>query len=360
VERLVRSERASIVHSIVAPALLGKKDRTMRSQYERAEGGADGRLRTVLSPVVTSTGRLASGESFVDPASTNFQNFSKKPGYLDPLYRVRDCFIADPGMVLIASDLDKAEAVVMAFESQDWDLYQKFIDGEDIHTWVASHAYHGGNQKSVTTEQRNRCKNVLYASFYMAGIPKITSTINADARSRADRLTQDEVGRIYDTILSLIRLSEWWTDVLRELHDPNLYGGRRWLENCFGFRRMFYEPDPHKLHKLAVNFFPQSTVAKKIDEVMIAAFETLDQPGQCELLLQVHDELLFQVHEDKVHHYAPRIRSLMQAPFEARGREVFIPAGLEVGRRWEVWRGPKDPDDPTNTLSRMSTYEEAA
>lgn len=352
-----RSERAAIVHSIVAPALTGKKDRTMLSQYDRAAGGGeDGRLRTVLSPVVTSTGRLASGESFVDPASTNFQNFSKKQGYLDPLYRVRDCFISDPGMVLVASDLDKAEAVVVAFESQDWDLYQKFIDGEDIHTWVAGHAYHGGNQKSVTTEERNRCKNVLYASFYKAGIPKITSTINADAKTKADRLTMEEVERIYNTILSLIRLAEWWDNVWDEFCNPNLYGGERWLENCFGLRRLFYEPDIDKVHKLGINFFPQSTVACRIDKAMLDAVDYLCVEGECELLLQVHDELLFQVAESKLHHYAPRIREIMQSPFPARGRDVMIPAGLEFGRRWEGWRGPKDPDDPTNTLQRVTKY----
>lgn len=350
---LVRSERAQTAHDILSPYFTAKKDRTIIGQYKRISAGK-GRGRTVLSPVVTETGRLASGESFVDDDSTNLQNLSKKESYKDPLYRVRDCFIADPGMRLVASDLDKAEAVVVAFESGNWDFYDKLISGEDVHTWVAAHAYHGGNQRAVTKAERQRCKNVLYASLYLAGIPKITSTINADATSRADKLTQDDVQIVYDTIMDILELDTWWDHVWNELMDPELYGGVRWLENALGFRRLFYNPNKHKLHKEAVNFFPQSTVASIIDRVMIDWWEALDEPDGAELILQIHDELLWQIDDDLVDDYAPKILDLMQQPFMARGREVYIPAGLKAGHRWDEWRGPEG-DDPTNSLGRMTT-----
>lgn len=352
--KLPRSQRKAIVSSVLSPYFTAKKDKTIITQYRRIKGDRHSRIRTVLSPVVTSTGRLASGESFVDPHSTNLQNLSKKESYKDELYRVRDCFIADPGMTFVACDFDKAEAVVAMFESENWDFYQKLIDGEDVHKFVAAHAYHSGNQKSVLKTERQRCKNVLYASFYMAGIPKITATINADATSPADRLTQAEVQTIYDTIMALLNLEGWWDRVWKDLMDPQLYGGVRWLENALGFRRMFYDPDPHDLHKKAVNFFPQTTVASRADEVMIEAFATLQEPGQCEFLLQVHDELMFQVAESKALDYARKIIDLMQSPFTARGRSVYIPASCAIGRRWDTWRGPEDDSlDPTNTLHRM-------
>lgn len=328
-----RSERAALVEQIVTPYLTAKKDRTLITQYERIAPGRDGRIRTVLSPVVTETGRLASGESFVDPASTNLQNVSKTQGFKDDLYRVRDCFIPSPGFVLLASDLDKAEAVVAAFESEDWDFYDALIAGADIHTDLAAQAFHSGNTRSVTKEERQVCKAVTYASLYIATTGTITRTINRDSEMLGFKVTEDLVARVHATLLQVHPLEEWWQRIWSELLDPSLHGGYRWLENCLGFRRMFYNPDDHSLHKEAVNFFPQSTVAGTIDSAMLKAFEH-QKEGEFHFLLQVHDELLFEVRADLIHHYAPLVRSFMETPFESRGRTVYIPAGLEVGHCW--------------------------
>ena len=334
-----RADRKALVQSILVPYLTAKKDRTIITQYDRVKGDKASRIRTVLSPVVTETGRLASGESFVDPASTNLQNLTKKEGLKDPLYRVRDCFIPDPGMTLMASDLDKAEAVIVAFESRDWDFYQKLIDGYDAHTWIASLAFHGGNMKSVTKHQRSVCKNVYYASLYKGGIATITRTVNQDADILGFRLTEGETAKVLAIILEVTRLEIWWPEIMRELWDPAIAGGVRWLENCFGFRRRFFNPDLHKLDKEAVNFKPQSTVANIIDEVMIETSKW-EREGEFEFLLQVHDEVLFQVRDDLVSHYAPRLRACMETPFMSQGREVYVTAGLEVSKRWselEEW-----------------------
>lgn len=334
-----RADRKAVVHAIVGPYLTSKKDRTIMGQYERIAPGPDGRIRTVLSPVVTETGRLASSESFID-TSTNLQNLTKKEGLKDLLYKVRDCFIPDPGMTLMASDLDKAEAVIVSFESQDWEFYEKLIDGYDTHKWIAALAFHGGNMEAVTSHERSVCKNVYYASLYKGGVPTITRTVNQDADILGFRLTEAETETVLNTILHVTRLEEWWDTIMRELWDPKVAGGVRWLENCFGFRRLFYEPELHRLEKKAINFKPQSTVANIIDNVMITTSEW-EREGEFEFLLQVHDEVLFQVRDDLVSDYAPRLRSVMQQPFTSQGREVFITAGLEVGKRWSSMKGYK-------------------
>ena len=139
--------------------------------------------------------------------------------------------------------------------------------------------------------------------------------------------------------------------------DPSLYGGVRWLENALGFRRMFYNPDDHKLWKEAVNFPPQSTVAGVIDNAMIQAWEQFDEPGVCEFLHQVHDELIFQVRDDKLASVVPELIALMEQPFMARGREVYMPSGAKVGKRWDPFRGAEnEPLDPENTLGRMEAF----
>lgn len=190
----------------------------------------------------------------------------------------------------------------------------------------------------------------------MAGVPKITSTINADATSRADRLTEDEVAVVYDAIMGVLHLDVWWERVKRDLYDPTLYGGVRWLENALGFRRMFYNPNEYDLWKEAVNFFPQSTVASRADDVMIEMWEEHVTPSEFEFLLQVHDELIFEVADDKLDYYAPLLRTCMERPFEARGREVYIPSGCKVGKRWDEFRKDKEVLDPDNLLGRMHDY----
>jgi DNA polymerase I len=331
---LPRSARKALVHAIVEPYLTAKKDQTILSQYERVAPGPDGRIRTVLSPVVTETGRLASGESFVDAASTNLQNLSKKEAMKDPLYRVRDCFIPDPGMVLLAIDYEKAEAFVASFESEDWFFYEALHTGKDVHKWLAALAYHGGNEKSVTKMQRQNCKNCYYASLYRAGVSKITRTINQDAGPTGDRITEAEVAKIHAIIMKETKLQSWWDKVWVELMDPTLYGGERWLENCLGFRRMFYNPNTYQCHTEAINFFPQSTVATRMDQVIIESLDTTEEPGQCELLLQVHDELLWQVRADRAMEFAERHHAMFVRPFQSRGRSVFIPAAVSLGPRW--------------------------
>lgn len=329
-----RSERAQYAYNITHPYLTAKKDQTISSQYTRVSPGPDGRIRTVLSPVVTETGRLASSESFVDPASTNLQNISKTQGFKDPLYQVRDIFIADPSYLLLAFDLDKAEAVVAAFESEDWDFYQALIEGEDIHTSLAAETFHGGNTRSVKKEERQVCKMVTYASLYLASVSTITRNLNANSDMLGFRVTEELVGKVHSTLMEKRRLSEWWERVLDDLFNPEVSGGYRWLDNCFGFRRQFYNPNHHDLHKEAVNFFPQSTVANIIDRAMIRAWEEICIPGEFELLLQVHDELLFLCKQGKEHEYSSKILSVMEEPFTARGREVYITSGAKVGLRW--------------------------
>jgi len=353
-----RADRKAVVRSIIQPYLTAKKDRTITSQYERIAPAPDGMVRTVLSPVVTETGRLASGESFLDKYSTNLQNLSKKESYKDELYRVRDCFVAAVGMSFVALDLDKAEAVIVAMESEDWAFYEALIGGADIHTDLAADSFHEGNTKAVSKHERQVCKNVTYASLYMAGIPRITKTINSDSDSFGFKLTEDDVEKVYKVLLQIHPLEQWWNNVWVELNDPNLYGGYRWLQNALGFRRMFYNPDDHKLHKEAVNFPPQSTVAGVIDNAMIQAWETFDEPGVCELLHQVHDELIFQVRDDKLSLIVPELIGLMETPFECRGREVYMPSGAVVGKRWDAFRGAdSEPLDPQNTLGRMVAFE---
>jgi len=311
--------------------MTAKKDRTMMGVYKRIKPCPDGKIRTVLSASGTETGRLSSSESIVDPGSTNLQNLPKVTAATDELYQVRDCLEADDGMTLLAIDYDKAEAVLAAAYSRDWAYYDRLIAGEDVHSWHAGHFF--GRQEWIdgakaTSVERSVAKNATYASNYMAGIPTIMRTVNKRADEIGRKVTRSEIEDINRIYLDLHPLRRWWNEVSEELT------ARGWLENAVGYRRFFYEPDPHKRLKEGLASLPQSTVASNINRSLIRVGEELDKPGEIELLLQVHDELLFQVREGEVWEAYLRIKKIMEEPFTVHGRKIYIPASGKVGSCW--------------------------
>lgn len=326
-----RKERKATVNSIVDPYIGAKKDRTMAGIYKRVKPCPDGRNRSVLSGSGTETGRLSSSESIVDPGSTNQQNLPNITAMDDELYQVRDCIVPDEGMLLLGVDYDKAEAVCVAAYSRDWEFYERLVAGEDVHSWHAGHFF--GVQEWIDGAkadyiERSVSKNTTYASNYMAGIPTIVATVNKRADKIGRRVSRDEIERIYRIYFGLHPLKRWWNEVSEDL----IVTGS--LENAFGFKRFFYNPDFHRRLKEALAFLPQSTVASNINRSLIRVWEDLDSPGDVELLLQVHDELLLQVREDRVENTYQRIRSIMEEPFSIHGREVYIPASGKVGTCW--------------------------
>lgn len=324
-------ERKTVVQSITGPYVGAKKDRTMAGIYKRIGPCADGKNRTVLSASGTETGRLSSSESISDSGSTNQQNLPNITAIDDELYRVRDCVTRDPGMLLLGVDYDKAEAVCVAAYSRDWDYYDRLIAGEDVHSWHAGHFF--GRQDWIDGAkadyiERSVSKNTTYASNYMAGIKTITATVNKRADKIGRKVSQSEIEDIYKIYFGLHPLKRWWNEVSESL----LVTGA--LENAFGFKRHFYNPDFHRRWKEALAFLPQSTVASNINRSLIRVWEDLDSPGDVELLLQVHDELLFQVREDRVEDTYRRVREIMEERFSIHGREVYIPASGKVGTCW--------------------------
>jgi DNA polymerase-1 len=323
-----RNERKRLVRSIVEPYLTARKDKTQINILKRIKPGADGRIRTVLS-VSTETGRLASSESLVDE-STNLQNMSNITSLSDPLYRVRDCFIADEGMTLLAVDHDKAEAVALAAMSRDWDYYERLHAGEDVHSWHAGHFFgvqewiDGGRADKV---QRQLAKNATFASNYMASQKTIQNTVNAKWEQIGRKVSFDEIMKIHKIYLNLHPLKRWWQETAEEVSR------RGYLINPFGFKRRFYNPDSHKRLKEALAFQPQSTVASNINRSLIEIDQHL-RPDEGQFLLQVHDELLFQVYESKVMDVYHLVREVMERPFIVHGQEVHIPASGKMGACW--------------------------
>lgn len=319
------TDRKAVVRAVVQPLLEGKRDRTVLSFYARTSPGSDGRVRTILAPR-TSSFRLASSESDTDEASTNLQNQPKKVARMDELYRVRDLFVADEDMVLLAGDFRNAEGILCAAYSLDWDFYDQMMNEMDVHTM---HAQYYFKTEEISPLQRDIAKMIHYASLYMAGAETITRNVNRDSDKFGRTFTIEEVADIRAMFLSLHTLEQWWHDVKNLL---KLNGG--WLRNALGARRVFHDPDDHNRLKDGLSFFPQSTVACLMNNAMTETHRRFDKPGKQELLLQIHDEMLWQTHRDNAEALARSITPYMERTFKIEGREVYVPVEWKVGNPW--------------------------
>lgn len=321
-------QRKAVARSIIEPMLVGKRDRTIASTYKRLSPGSDGRIHTQLDPTGTTTMRLASSETMLEEASTNLQNMANKVAALDPLYHVRDIFVPLEGYVFAAGDYKQAEAITTAGYIRDKVWLEQMLAGLDTHRLHASHAF-SVDEVQVSGRQRKTAKNVTYASLYGASVPTITQTINKDEHIHGIRVTQEEVRNVRNVLLQLHPLEQWWFDLEREILDQ-----RGAVFNCFGQRRKLYDPDMGYRVKDAASFKSQSTVAWRMDKSIIECMETVDRPGDIELLLQIHDELLFMVKPEYLDELQERMTDIMERPFHIGPTGLYIPVEWAVGTNW--------------------------
>lgn len=325
--------RKKLVESIVAPIVRGRRDRTIAAIYARSMPDSGGKLRTALA-VDTASGRLSSSESLVYPRSSNLQNMPKKIARFDPLYQVRDIFIAPKGFALLSIDYAGAESVCVAAYSKDWEYLEALLRGEDTHSMHAKLFFGEAWDKADPSSKklmRDIAKSVTYASYYGATVPTIARTINQDSDFTGISLSEGEVAKYHRILLSVRRLEMWWEETKEELKRNDGV-----LRNCFGYRRRFHSIDEHSRMKDALSFFPQSTVAWLMLENMLAA-DTLERKYKVQLLLQVHDELLFQAplsNKTATVNFIKELDNYMRRTFIVNGREVYIPTEWKIGNSW--------------------------
>jgi len=302
--------------------LKGVRDRKVAGTYKRLSPGKDGRIRTVLSPD-TASFRMSSSDSLLFE-STNLQNMEKKVAKLDPEYKVRDIFIADEGMELVACDFVGAEAFCCAAYSKDWKYLEKLEAGIDTHVELAKFMF----ETEITPLQRDIAKTIRYASQYAAKVRTITLNLNKEADTTGMYFTEDQVTVLHHKLLQLHPLELWWDTTRRELEKQN---GVLW--NCFGYRRTFHNPDPDERLKEGLSFYPQSTIAWLMNHALPRVHTALKtQP--VDMLLQIHDELLFQSPPEAIPTLVRTVSPFLERRFAIHGRELYIPVEWKRGHNW--------------------------
>ena len=269
---------------------------------------ADGRVHTSFHQAVTSTGRLSSS----DP---NLQNI---PIRTDEGRRIRKAFIAPVGWSVMAADYSQIELRIMAHLSGDQSLVDAFARGDDIHRATAAEVF-DLEPMFVTDEQRRRAKAINFGLIYgmsAFGLARQLGIERAEAAAYIDRYFERYPGVRH------------YMDATRAMaHDKG------YVETVFGRRLTL--PDIHArqvpirqaAERAAINAPMQGTAADIIKRAMLRVNKALDEADLgCNLLLQVHDELVFEVCDRDL----DAAKSLVRVEMEAAA-ELAVPLVVEIG-----------------------------
>ncbi|HEY4499110.1 MAG TPA: DNA polymerase [Candidatus Paceibacterota bacterium] len=279
----------------------------------------DGRLHTRYLQNGAATGRMASK----DP---NLQNIPHKS---DLGMEIRKAFVAKKGYKIVACDYSQIELRIAAFLSGDKKLIEIFREGKDIHTAVASEVF-GVPEKNVDYEMRRRAKVINFGIIYGMGVTSLQKSLGAN-RVEAQKFYSDYFAR-FSTLAEYLENTK--QDAYKKGYSETFFGRRRYLEGLkskLPYVRAMAE-------RQASNAPIQGTEADIIKLAMVRIDELLSKEGvenDVRMLLQVHDELVFEIKEEMVKTFAPRLRKVMESvvdPKETKG--VLCTADVSVGDNW--------------------------
>ncbi|MBY0472979.1 hypothetical protein K2Q00_01665 [Patescibacteria group bacterium] len=279
----------------------------------------ENRLHTSYIQIGAGTGRMAS-------KNPNLQNIPIKS---DLGRAIRHAFVASPGMELVTFDYSQIELRVAAFLSKDPTLTEIFKNGGDVHTEVATRVFHV-KPEDVTYEMRRRAKVINFGIIYGMGVNALREALGT---------TRAEAQEFYDQYFAAFpRLAKY----LEEIKADATRTG--YTETHFGRIRYFEglkSPIPYiraASERAAVNAPFQGTAADLLKLAMVgigAWVEKEKLEDDVYMLLQVHDELVFEIKKDEVEAAAKQIKKLMEGVLSEKetGGIPFLAEG-KIGKDW--------------------------
>ncbi|MBL0419602.1 DNA polymerase I [Ramlibacter sp. AW1] len=293
---------------------LAKLKGTYTDKLAQMAQPSTGRVHTRYAQAVAVTGRLSSNEP-------NLQNI---PIRTAEGRRVREAFIAPPGHLIASADYSQIELRIMAHLSEDPALLRAFTEGMDVHRATAAEVF-GLAPEQVSNEQRRYAKVINFGLIYgmsAFGLARNLGIETSAAKSYIDRYFQRYPG------------------VKQYMDETRLSAkSRGYVETVFG--RRLYLPEinspngPRRggAERAAINAPMQGTAADLIKLSMVKVQQTLDEQGRrTKMILQVHDELVFEVPEDEVGWARDEIPRLMAGIAQLR---VPLLAEIGVGPNWD-------------------------
>jgi DNA polymerase-1 len=271
------------------------------------------RIHSTFNQTVTATGRISS-------SNPNLQNIPIRTPMGE---RIRDCFVAAPGHKLVAADYSQVELRIMAFLSGETKLLQGFAAGDDVHRDTAAEVF-GIPAEEVTAVQRGRAKAVNFGIMY--GISGFGLAEQLD-------IPREEAAAYIEAYLERYpKVAEFRATVIEQARKDG------YVVTVLGRRRPIPElrasdPNSQRLgERLAVNTVIQGSAADVMKAAMVSAYHALsEQKLAARLVLQVHDELIFEVPLSEVDAVAELARREMAGAWK-HDPQLVVDVG--VGDTW--------------------------
>lgn len=284
--------------------------------------GADGRIHTTFLQAGSVTGRMASQNPGV-------QNI---PVRTDEGRQIRRAFVADKGFTLVSIDYSQVELRVAAFLSGDKKMIEIFKNGEDVHRGVASRVF-GVSPEEVTADMRRQAKVINFGILYGMGVNALKANLG-EGTTRAE--AQEFFNAYFNTFTRLAEYLEETKAFARANGYTLTYFGRRrhfpGMNSSAPFIRAQAE-------RMAINAPVQGTSADIIRIAMVRINDYLEEKKLTDtvhMMLQVHDELVFEIRTEEIEKIIPELKRHMEEVLPlTETSEVPILAEVKVGENWD-------------------------
>ncbi len=281
----------------------------------------DGRLRTTFVQTGAATGRMASKEP-------NLQNI---PIRTEESKAIRKAFVASPGYSIVSIDYSQIELRMAAILSGDAKLVEIFSRGEDVHTGVAVRVF-GVKPEEVTREMRRKAKVINFGILYGMGV-------NALRGNLGEGTSREEAQEFFNAYFNTFTTLATYLEATKEFARVHGY-----TETLFGRKRHFSGMKSSapfiraQAERMAINAPVQGTAADVMRVAMNNVYQYVTDAKKTDdvrILLQVHDELLFEIKTKTLEAEIPKLVALMEGVLEGYDtRGVPIKVDVAVGPNW--------------------------
>ena len=274
----------------------------------------DDRIHTTFNQNGTSTGRLSS-------ANPNIQNI---PVRTDEGIKIRKGFISQDGWSLVSFDYSQIELRVLAELSKDENLLLAYKKDKDLHDLTARKIFFKTDGEQVTREQRSIAKVINFSILYGKtpfGLSKELKIPVADASQYIKTYFEQypKVKKFLENVLENARQNGF---------VETLYGTRRYINNINSSNKNLQA----QANRMAVNTVVQGTAANIIKKVMIKLYDEFKNNDDIKMLLQVHDELIFEVKDEVSEKYMEKIKEIMEGTIKFE--DIRLRANGSVAKNW--------------------------
>ena len=317
-------EKMREMHPIIPSLLRYRGLQKLVSTYVDAlpaQVSPDGRIRTTFLQTGSVTGRMAS-------KNPGLQNI---PIRTEESRSIRRGFVASPGYVMVGIDYSQIELRIAAIMSRDANLVDIFKRGEDVHTGVAVRVF-GVKADEVTNEMRRKAKVINFGILYGMGVNALRANLGADTKREE---AQEFFNAYFNTFTRLAEYLEETKEFARKHGCTETMFGRRRHFPGITSKAPFIRA---QAERMAINAPIQGTAADVMRVAMNRVYKYLSEENKLDdvrILLQVHDELVFEIKDDLVDKVVPKLIDIMEGVL-ADKENLGVPIKVDVatGQNW--------------------------